>query len=45
MPEASRHLTARRWSAAEPVATVETTTISVNHGGRLDEGELFARSR
>src|SRR5262249_54696350 len=30
---------------AEPVATVEATTISVKHGGRLDDGELFARSR
>ena len=30
---------------AEPVATVEATTISVKHWGRLDDGELFARSR
>jgi hypothetical protein len=27
------------------VATVEATTISVKHWGRLDDGELFARSR
>jgi hypothetical protein len=29
---------------AEPVALVEPTTISVAHWGRLEDGELFARS-
>ena len=30
---------------AEPVMTVEPTTISITHWGRLNDGELFAKSR
>ena len=33
------------WGPLSPVVTVDPTTISVAHWGRLDNGELFARSR